>query len=103
MFERLRERLDSALADLAHVIEHVGSTSVPGLDAKPIIDVDVVVADESSVAPAIKALAAVGWRHQADLGSEAGRRSCRRLPAEPSRPGRPVRRGETSARRFAGN
>ena len=68
VFERLRDRLDAALADVPHVTEHVGSTAVRGLAAKPIIDVDVVVVDETAVGPSVKALAAAGWRHEGDLG-----------------------------------
>ncbi len=41
VLERLRDRLDAALAGVAHVTEHVGSTAVRGLAAKPIIDMDV--------------------------------------------------------------
>jgi GrpB-like predicted nucleotidyltransferase (UPF0157 family) len=67
-FERLRDRLDAALTDVTHVTEHVGSTAVRGLAAKPIIDVDVVVADETAVGPAVKALAAAGWQPEGDLG-----------------------------------
>ena len=70
MFERLRDRLDAALAGVAHVTEHVGSTAVHGLAAKPIIDVDVVVADETAVGPAVRALAAAGWQPEGDLGIE---------------------------------
>ncbi len=70
LFRELRDRIDTALADVAHMTEHVGSTAVPGLDAKPIIDLDVVVPDEAVVAPAIQALGAAGWRHQGDLGIE---------------------------------
>ena len=55
------------MADVAHVTEHVGSTAVSGLDAKPIIDVDVVVPDQAAVGPAIMGLAV---RHQGDLGIE---------------------------------
>jgi GrpB-like predicted nucleotidyltransferase (UPF0157 family) len=68
LFERLRDRLDAALARVAHETEHVGSTAVRGLAAKPIIDVDLVVADQTAVAPAVKALAAAGWQHGGDLG-----------------------------------
>jgi GrpB-like predicted nucleotidyltransferase (UPF0157 family) len=68
VFERLRDRLDAALVGVAHVIEHVGSTAVPGLAAKPIIDLDIVVNDEAAVGPAIKALGAAGWQHEGDLG-----------------------------------
>lgn len=81
VFERLRDRLDAALAGVPHVTEHVGSTAVPGLAAKPIIDVDVVVADQSVVGPAVKALAAAGWQHEGDLGIKGrGRSSLRPTP-----------------------
>jgi len=46
-FEELAARISDALGDRALSIEHVGSTSVPGLAAKPIIDIDLVVADSS--------------------------------------------------------
>ena len=68
LFGELRDRVDAPLADVAHVTEHVGSTAVPGLDAKPVIDLDVVLPDDAPVGPAIAALAAAGWRHQGDLG-----------------------------------
>jgi GrpB-like predicted nucleotidyltransferase (UPF0157 family) len=48
-------------------IEHVGSTAVPGMAAKPIIDVDVVVRRQQ-VEAAITALSAAGYRHLGDLG-----------------------------------
>jgi GrpB-like predicted nucleotidyltransferase (UPF0157 family) len=44
-FELERERIQTALGPLALLIEHVGSTSVPGLAAKPIVDLVVEVAD----------------------------------------------------------
>lgn len=53
-FEREREHLAGALGPRALTIEHVGSTAVPGLAAKPIVDLLVTVADpedESLVAP----------------------------------------------------
>jgi len=67
-FERLRSQVDAALAGVGHVTVHVGSTAVPGLDAKPIIDLGVVVADQAAVAAAIGALAAAGWQHEGALG-----------------------------------
>ena len=42
-FELLRRVLAGALGDHAARIEHVGSTAVPGLAAKPILDIDVVI------------------------------------------------------------
>ena len=66
-FEQLRDRLAGALGPLALSIEHVGSTSVPGLAAKPTIDIDVVVRSESDVPAAISALTALGYRHLGNL------------------------------------
>jgi len=50
-FRQLGERLRMALGDVALRIDHVGSTSVPGLAAKPVIDVQVSVTDLEPVAP----------------------------------------------------
>jgi GrpB-like predicted nucleotidyltransferase (UPF0157 family) len=44
-FEAIRERLSVALGQVARQIEHIGSTAVPGLAAKDVIDVQVTVAD----------------------------------------------------------
>jgi GrpB-like predicted nucleotidyltransferase (UPF0157 family) len=58
-FGEWRERLHSALGEAAVRIEHAGSTAMPGLPAKPIIDVQVSVADveeETSYVPAIEGL-----------------------------------------------
>ena len=58
-FEEWRRGLAAALGPAAIAIEHVGSTSVPGLIAKPIIDIQVSVADldaEQLYVPQIEAL-----------------------------------------------
>jgi GrpB-like predicted nucleotidyltransferase (UPF0157 family) len=58
LFARHAERIAEALGDRALGIEHVGSTSVPGLAAKPTIDILLVVddsADEHSYLPALEA------------------------------------------------
>jgi GrpB-like predicted nucleotidyltransferase (UPF0157 family) len=57
-FEREAERIRRALGAKALVVEHCGSTSVPGLAAKPIIDIVLVVAnsvDEDAYVPALEA------------------------------------------------
>jgi GrpB-like predicted nucleotidyltransferase (UPF0157 family) len=46
----------------------VGSTAVPNLAAKPIIDIDVLLASETSLPDAIERLARIGYIHQGDLG-----------------------------------
>ena len=66
-FSQIEAELRAALGELALRIEHVGSTSVPGLSAKPIIDIDAVVRSES-LGPAISALRKIGYEHEGDLG-----------------------------------
>ena len=68
-FLEIESELRVALGKLALSIEHVGSTSVEGLSAKPIIDIDVVV-QPGDVDAAIKALAAIGYNHEGNLGIE---------------------------------
>jgi GrpB-like predicted nucleotidyltransferase (UPF0157 family) len=67
-FAEIRARLTPYLAEVPHTVEHVGSTAVPGLAAKPIIDVDVVVPDQQHVPAAVDGLVAAGYTHQGDLG-----------------------------------
>lgn len=68
-FEELRSAIWPAVSDVAIAIEHVGSTSVPGLAAKPILDIDIIVpASQASIDAAIGALATIGYAHQGDLG-----------------------------------
>ena len=83
-FERIAGDLRAALDGLDDVaVEHVGSTSVPGLAAKPVIDVDVIVAAEQ-VPGAIAALESVGYAHRGDLGV-AGREAFTPPDEEPRR------------------
>jgi GrpB-like predicted nucleotidyltransferase (UPF0157 family) len=67
LFEEIRSTVWDAVSDIAIAIEHVGSTSVPGLAAKPVIDMDVVVA-EGDVATGISRLTGLGYEHRGDLG-----------------------------------
>jgi GrpB-like predicted nucleotidyltransferase (UPF0157 family) len=65
-------------------IEHVGSTSVPGLAAKPIIDIDVVVADESRVPIVLDLIESAGYRWVGDL--DVTGREAFEAPEEPTFP-----------------
>ncbi len=67
-FARLKSLLSPYLVSLHATMEHVGSTSIPGAAAKPIIDIDVVVQSEPDVKEAILLLARAGFKHQGDLG-----------------------------------
>jgi len=67
-FEAIRGALAEVIGPL--VVEHVGSTAVPGLEAKPILDIDVVVPDEERMKDLIEALGEFGYEHQGNLGIE---------------------------------
>jgi GrpB-like predicted nucleotidyltransferase (UPF0157 family) len=89
-FERERARIANALGDRAHAIEHIGSTAVPGLAAKPIVDVLLTVADPDDEAAFAPALIGAGYELRV---REPGRRMFRtpahdvhvhvRAPADP--------------------
>ena len=84
LFERVATDLRHALRGVpSAAVEHVGSTSVPGLAAKPILDVDVIVAVDDTSA-AIAALATIGYVHRGDLGV-AGREAFRAPDEDPKR------------------
>lgn len=68
IYESLRERIAEALAGLTAAIEHVGSTAVPNLAAKPVIDIDVLLKSDEMLSVAIRRLAGIGYVHQRDLG-----------------------------------
>ncbi|MFE6506022.1 GrpB family protein [Nocardioides sp. NPDC057767] len=83
-FEEVAEILRKALADGPEAsVEHVGSTSVPGLAAKPILDIDVIVAPQD-VPAAVAALVRIGYRHRGDLGV-AGREAFHAPDDDPRR------------------
>jgi GrpB-like predicted nucleotidyltransferase (UPF0157 family) len=67
-FARLRDRAQSAMGELAVSVEHVGSTAVPGLPAKPVIDMVVAIASDDDLPEAIERLEAIGYRARGDLG-----------------------------------
>lgn len=67
-FEAIRAKIQTALGDLMLGIEHVGSTSVKGMSAKPCIDIDVVIRDYSVFDAVVQKLDAIGYIHEGDLG-----------------------------------
>lgn len=62
LYEREAARIRSVLGDRVLLLEHVGSTSVPGLAAKPVIDMLLVVADPAEEAAYIPSLELTGYR-----------------------------------------
>lgn len=61
LFAREEARIRAALGSRALMVEHAGSTSVPGLAAKPIIDIVLAVADSGNEAGYLPALEAAGY------------------------------------------
>lgn len=85
-FATLQPVLARAVGSLAIAIEHVGSTAVPGLAAKPILDIDLVIAKRDQLPQVIQALGVLGYFHRGDLGI-AGRESFGRQDATVPRDG----------------
>jgi GrpB-like predicted nucleotidyltransferase (UPF0157 family) len=61
LFDREAARIRGVLSDVAVRVEHVGSTSVPGLAAKPIIDILLAVPDSADEQAYVPALEAAGY------------------------------------------
>lgn len=69
-FEKAKTEFEKLLCDVETEILHVGSTSIEGLWAKPILDIDIVVGNERDSKRAIELLESVGYRHVGNLGVE---------------------------------
>ena len=67
-FEAIKTEIDAAIGDLIVGIEHVGSTAVEGMSAKPCIDIDVIIKDYSVFDTVVCRLEAIGYAHEGDLG-----------------------------------
>ena len=68
IFAQLKSRIWPHIQDLATSIEHVGSTSVPALAAKPIIDMTIIVPHASVMQTLVGRLASIGYQHRGNLG-----------------------------------
>ncbi|MBR5806116.1 MAG: GrpB family protein [Oscillospiraceae bacterium] len=67
-FEKIKAEIENAIGQLIVSVEHVGSTSVRGMSAKPCIDIDVVIKDYSVFDAVVSNLAEIGYIHEGDLG-----------------------------------
>ena len=67
-YEALRAPLAAAVGELAAEIVHLGSTSVQGLAAKPVIDINIQLRSREDLPAVIERLAGLGYAHEGDLG-----------------------------------
>lgn len=67
-FEALRAVLARMLGALALDIHHVGSTSIPGMFAKPVLDIDIELAPGVSIAAVTAALEPLGYQYEGEKG-----------------------------------
>jgi len=67
-FAEITAPIRSALDGMVVAIEHVGSTAVPGLAAKPVIDIDVVLKNAGDLPDVVNRLHPLGYRYRGDLG-----------------------------------
>ena len=67
-FADIKQEIEAAAGDLILGIEHVGSTSVEGMSAKPCIDLDVIIRDNEVLPEVVRKLATIGYIHEGNLG-----------------------------------
>lgn len=67
-FAKIRQEILDAAGAFITGVEHVGSTAVEGLAAKPIIDIDVVIRDWTVFDDVVRALGRIGYVHEGNLG-----------------------------------
>lgn len=70
LFLKIKSEIEASLIYFTCYIEHVGSTSVPNLDAKPIIDIDIVYTNKLNFQGIKSRLESLGYYHNGDQGIE---------------------------------
>ena len=87
-FDQQRSRVEAALKPwIAGQVEHIGSTSIPGMAAKPIIDMLARVSDYRHTIGLVEAMASIGWVHAPEPGDEQARNG---PSASPTSAGAPI-------------
>jgi GrpB-like predicted nucleotidyltransferase (UPF0157 family) len=69
-FTALKSEIEIALKGIACTVEHVGSTAVPNLDSKPVIDIDIVFSKQEDFEKIKSALEIIGYYHNGNQGIE---------------------------------
>jgi GrpB-like predicted nucleotidyltransferase (UPF0157 family) len=100
-FDRIYGHVWPVVQHAAMALEHVGSTSVPGLSAKPVVDACIVVASPRDIPHVVKALTKIGYVHRGDLGVPE-REAFRHPPSLPKHHLYATHRGSLSLRNHLG-
>ena len=69
-FIKLKREIENGLNGIEYLIEHVGSTSIPNLDSKAIIDIDIIYENESEFEKIKSGLIKIGYYHNGNQGIE---------------------------------
>jgi GrpB-like predicted nucleotidyltransferase (UPF0157 family) len=69
-FADIKSEIEKCLDGIANTIEHVGSTAVPNLDSKPIIDIDIIYFNPTDFEKIKSALEKIGYSHNGNQGIE---------------------------------
>jgi len=67
-FDEIKNEIEAVIGDMILGIEHIGSTSVKGMSAKPCIDIDVIIKDYSVFEEIVRKLGTIGYIHEGSLG-----------------------------------
>lgn len=73
-FAREAARLRTAIASQVVAIEHVGSTAIPGMLGKPVLDIAIAVADELAADACVRPLQSLGYEYRGPYGDDPRRR-----------------------------
>ena len=68
LFHQEQQRLLQALESTNPAVEHIGSTAIPGMPAKPIVDIAVGIKDPRELQPTIDRLQAIGYVFKGEMG-----------------------------------
>lgn len=69
-FADVKREIERGLGGVEYQVEHIGSTSVPGLDSKPIIDIDIIYEANSEFVAIKSGLVKMGYYHNGNQGIE---------------------------------
>ena len=68
LFETEKNRLQASLGPAALDIQHIGSTAVPGLEAKPILDIAIAVRDFEGARSLVPSIETLGYTYRGEVG-----------------------------------